>query len=395
MKKIISFFVILVVVFFSVSGCNASSSSFSNEQGSSSQGELNNGETDDDITISLFSDIVLAVNADTSGVFSNIKFGTPAYKAIVEIEKIYKVNTSNITITMMYYYCEVVSLINAYGLWEKQEYYDEAIIYAKQIDLNYSGPFSTDIILLAKKYVDNPLDSNNKNALTMSLDEKMDLKWWINKRYSYYDNIEGKFCGDKYTNIIFEEAAYAYDITTTDVQIIWKDNAVKAIKSNNNYRKENTYPDNTIIIEKLYKSITIGVLPDWAPFEFIDKDGNLSGFEVEFANSIGSIAGIDVVFKQMTEFDELLLALSDMKVDLIMSGMAYTDSRAIIYGHTNVYFSYTDSGNTMNIVGYTRKSDAKLVEQLNNAIMIFKSSEEYQNLKLKYNIQQLNGYFSD
>lgn len=142
--------------------------------------------------------------------------------------------------------------------------------------------------------------------------------------------------------------------------------------------------------------IRIGVTPDWEPFEYLDSEGNVTGFEVEFAKSIASIAKMNVSFVQFANFDELLPALNNNECDVVMSGMSYEESRNAQYGCTNVYFSYSISDDfTMNVVAYTRKNDVKLIENLNNSISIFKRSDEYRKLKEKYGIELLNDRFSD
>lgn len=44
---------------------------------------------------------------------------------------------------------------------------------------------------------------------------------WIENRYEYYDSIEGKYLGDKYTQTIFNEAADRYNKTSAEISKIW------------------------------------------------------------------------------------------------------------------------------------------------------------------------------
>ncbi len=162
-----------------------------------------------------------AVKADTTGTYSNINYGTDAYAAMVKIENLYKSNKNNYIIKQIYYYTEVISCISTASILSESKYYDQGLVYAKQIDLSYEGPFADEIIGLAKKYVTESNSVSEKNALTMSASEKEEVIKFINERYDYYDKINGGYAGDKYTEIIWKETAEKFGITTTDVDMIW------------------------------------------------------------------------------------------------------------------------------------------------------------------------------
>lgn len=57
------------------------------------------------------------------------------------------------------------------------------------------------------------------NYLTKS--QKLTIIYWIEARYDYYDNLEGKYVGDKYTKTIFNEAAERYNKTYEQIDDIW------------------------------------------------------------------------------------------------------------------------------------------------------------------------------
>lgn len=391
----------LIIFAFALSfvGC-ATTSNHANSTESTTT-ETVKTKTDEETAIEYFGTLVEAVKADTSGVYAEIKLGTDAHTSIVEIEKIYKRNTTNKTITELYYYCEVVSCVYVYGIMEMQSYLDKAEVYAKQIDLSYTGPYAADIIELAKKYGGDSSGLNTKNALTMSDDEKADVKWWIEQRYDYYDRVAGKYSGEKYTDIIFEEAAFAYGITVTDVYMVWQKYEIKAKQSSTNYRKANTDPNGAIVINTSdttstdYKNIRVGVSPDWEPFEYINASGELDGFEVALAKAFAEYNEANISFVQVASFDDLLTGLNNGSYDIAMSGLDLTDERSATYGHSNVYFQYDLGGYTMNVVAYTRKSDDKLIGMINEAIIAVKSSSEYIGLKEHYGVEALNGRFSD
>lgn len=73
-------------------------------------------------------------------------------------------------------------------------------------------------------------------------------------------------------------------------------------------------------------AITVGLQAGFPPYESIDNQGNVVGFDVDVAYQIGKILGKPVVFEQMG-FDGLIMALKQKKIDVIISGMSITPSR--------------------------------------------------------------------
>lgn len=57
---------------------------------------------------------------------------------------------------------------------------------------------------------------------------------WIQKRYDYYDNKEGKICGEKYTDLIFYEAVNCFGIHRIDVDRLYYKGMNEYINKNQN-----------------------------------------------------------------------------------------------------------------------------------------------------------------
>lgn len=74
------------------------------------------------------------------------------------------------------------------------------------------------------------------------------------------------------------------------------------------------------------KKIVIGLSPDYAPFEFKDKQGNIIGMDVEIIKEISKDLGVDYEIKGM-DFDGLIKSLEANKIDVILSGMNPTAER--------------------------------------------------------------------
>jgi polar amino acid transport system substrate-binding protein len=76
----------------------------------------------------------------------------------------------------------------------------------------------------------------------------------------------------------------------------------------------------------------------YPPFEYIDEEGNLVGYDVDLANELGRRFGVDVEFV-IISFDGLYDALRVERVDLILSALPF-DLRLtedVVYSHS--YFN--------------------------------------------------------
>ena len=112
--------------------------------------------------------------------------------------------------------------------------------------------------------------------------------------------------------------------------------------------------------------ITIGLDPTYPPFQYYDTDGNLTGFEVELAQRLGQILGVDVEFIP-SAWDPIIPNLQTGLFDIIMSAMTITVTRELEVDFTNPYFhsSYgaaVKAGNPLNI--------SKLSDINNGSIML-------------------------
>lgn len=72
--------------------------------------------------------------------------------------------------------------------------------------------------------------------------------------------------------------------------------------------------------------LTIGLESSYPPFDFVDEQGNIIGFDVDVAQLIADKLNMKLAVKDM-EFEGMILSLKQGKVDLIMSGMNITPSR--------------------------------------------------------------------
>ncbi len=71
--------------------------------------------------------------------------------------------------------------------------------------------------------------------------------------------------------------------------------------------------------------LRVGIAPIYPPLAF-KKDGQLRGIEVDFANRLGKELGTTVKFVEVA-WEDLIPALQERRVDVIMSGMSVTPER--------------------------------------------------------------------
>ena len=81
--------------------------------------------------------------------------------------------------------------------------------------------------------------------------------------------------------------------------------------------------------------LRIGVTPNMPPFAF-EKNGELVGLEIDFGKALASELGREARFIRM-DWDELIPSLQNNRIDILMSGMNYTQERAAILSLTDPY----------------------------------------------------------
>jgi polar amino acid transport system substrate-binding protein len=97
-------------------------------------------------------------------------------------------------------------------------------------------------------------------------------------------------------------------------------------------------PFPTITAIKLKKKIIIGTSSGYFPFEMVDKQGKLIGFDIDMGKKIGEVLGVTVEWRDMAEFDALVPALEAGQLDLVIAGITITAKRALIVNYTIPYF---------------------------------------------------------
>jgi polar amino acid transport system substrate-binding protein len=84
--------------------------------------------------------------------------------------------------------------------------------------------------------------------------------------------------------------------------------------------------------------ITIGTNAEYPPFEYVDEDGNITGFDVDLMNAIAAEAGFEFEFVN-TRWDGIFVALASGEFDAVISAATITEERAQTVDFSDPYFN--------------------------------------------------------
>ena len=86
------------------------------------------------------------------------------------------------------------------------------------------------------------------------------------------------------------------------------------------------------------ETLRVGMNAEFAPFEYLDEDSAVVGFDAELIAAIAEKMGMELEIENMF-FDVLLDALTDGSVDCVCSGMTITEQRREIVDFSDAYFT--------------------------------------------------------
>lgn len=96
--------------------------------------------------------------------------------------------------------------------------------------------------------------------------------------------------------------------------------------------------------EKLSQAgkIVVGTSADYPPFEFLDAQGNKTGFDIELMTKLAERMGLKLEWADMP-FDSLVAAVQQGKLDASISAFNYSEERDEQVDFTVPYYSSTDA----------------------------------------------------
>lgn len=113
------------------------------------------------------------------------------------------------------------------------------------------------------------------------------------------------------------------------------------------------------------KTLLVGISPDYPPYDTIDTDGNLGGFDVEMGEWLVNWLNENgynytLEWSQMS-FENLITALNSDQLDLVISGITYAEDRKVEYSEP--YYSSAE------VVLVAEGSDVTTTADLNGKIV--------------------------
>jgi len=86
------------------------------------------------------------------------------------------------------------------------------------------------------------------------------------------------------------------------------------------------------------KVLTMGTNAEFAPFEFINEQNEIVGFDIDLANEIANHMGYELVIENMA-FDGLIPALEANRIDVVIAAMTITEERLLEVNFSEPYFN--------------------------------------------------------
>lgn len=94
-------------------------------------------------------------------------------------------------------------------------------------------------------------------------------------------------------------------------------------------KKESSMKDNKIVV---------GTNAEYEPFEYLDEDGKLAGFDIDLTNALGEKMGVEIEWVDMA-FDSLIGSMEAGNVEMIAAAIGPTAERERSCVFSDVYYS--------------------------------------------------------
>lgn len=108
------------------------------------------------------------------------------------------------------------------------------------------------------------------------------------------------------------------------------------------------------------KTLTVLTNSGYKPYEMVDSEGNLYGFDIDVMNTAAEILGYEVEWKDV-DFDGIVQSVKQGKADAAIAGITYTEERAEQVDFSDVYYAGDDA---QNYVLTTEDSDMETTEDI-------------------------------
>jgi polar amino acid transport system substrate-binding protein len=104
----------------------------------------------------------------------------------------------------------------------------------------------------------------------------------------------------------------------------------------------------------------------YEPYEIIDTDGNLTGFDIELMEALALEAGLEIEWKDV-DFDGIIASLQTGQAEIAIAGISPTEERKAMVNFSNIYYN-TESGLT-NFFVYDSENSYSSFDDLDGLIV--------------------------
>lgn len=109
------------------------------------------------------------------------------------------------------------------------------------------------------------------------------------------------------------------------------------------------------------KTLKITTAAPYDPYETMDENGELMGFDIDLANALADKMGFTIEWQNL-EFDAALLAVQSGQADMVMAGVSPTAERKNVLDFSEIY--YQDEADTANTIVTLKDKGYKSIEDL-------------------------------
>ncbi|PHS15316.1 MAG: hypothetical protein COA86_13930 [Kangiella sp.] len=148
-----------------------------------------------------------------------------------------------------------------------------------------------------------------------------------------------------------------------------------------------------------HSSLIVGIDPEWAPFEFFDKDGNHSGISAEYLSLVAEKLSLNIQVESGNTWTEVLDKVKVRELDLL-PGVGQSESRKEYLNFTESYVDFSNVVVTRNDADYVQDMDDldnKVVAVVSNYAIQSKLEDNHPRIKLRLvnNIREGLGLVED
>ncbi len=112
--------------------------------------------------------------------------------------------------------------------------------------------------------------------------------------------------------------------------------------------------------------LTVLTSSGYEPYEMVDTDGNLTGFDIELMEALADVAGITIDWKDV-DFSGIIASLQAGQYEVAIAGISPTAERAEVVDFSNVYYN-SESG-LVNYLVYLNTDSYTTMDDLDGLVI--------------------------